>query len=111
MEDAYILARLLTHPLTTRATLSRALQAYNQSRLAFSTDLVLRTRRCDQVYEFNEGQVPSGPQDAEGIANWSREVHRLWQFQMDEHGAENFWQDAEKYLQDRLACSRVRASL
>ncbi len=111
MEDAYILARLLTHPSTTRAALPQALQAYNQARLAFSTDIVHKTRRCDRLYEFTEGPMPSGPDDEDGIQNWSREAHKLWGFQMDEHGADDFWRDAEKYLQDRLSDSRVRASL
>ena len=107
MEDAYILARLLTHTLTTRATLSQALQAYNQSRLAFSTDLVRKTRLCDQLYEFNEGPVPSGPHDTEGVEEWSRRVHQLWQFQMDEHGAGDFWRDAEAYFQGLLKKRRA----
>ena len=111
MEDAYILARLLTHPLATEETLSETLQVYNQSRHAFSTDLVRKTRLCDQIYEFNEGPVPKNPQDHDGIEEWSKKVHALWAFQLDEHGADDFWRDAEKLLLDRLAGSRIRASL
>ncbi|VDC07527.1 unnamed protein product [Peniophora sp. CBMAI 1063] len=111
MEDAYILARLLTHRLTTRASLPLALDAYNQSRLAFSTHIVRRTRLCDQLYEFSEGPLPSGPEDKDGIEKWSSEVHKLWEFQLDEHGADDFWRDAEIFLQGRMGESMVRASL
>lgn len=111
MEDAYVLARLLTHPLTTRAALPQTLQVYNQSRLAFSTDVVRKTRLCDKLYEFTEGLIPSGPEDTDSIENWSREVHSLWQFQLDEHGAEDFWKDAEKYLQNEFTDSGLIGSL
>ncbi|KZV60918.1 FAD/NAD(P)-binding domain-containing protein [Peniophora sp. CONT] len=110
MEDAYVLARLLTHPSTTRSTLPQALQAYNRSRLDFSTELVHKTNHVGSLYEFTGVPVPSGAHDHDILEKWRKEVYELWQFQMDEHGAEGFWRDAETYLQAFLSATR-RAAL
>lgn len=102
MEDAYVLARLLTHPSTTRSTLPQVLQAYSRSRLDFSTDIVHKTDHVGKLYEFIGVPAPSGPHDYETMEKWRREVHDLWQFQMDENGFKDFWRDAGTYLQEVL---------
>ena len=107
MEDAYVLARLLTHPSTTCSTLSQALEAYNWSRLDFSTELVHKTNQVGGLYEFTGASVPSGADDHETLEKWRREIFDLWQFQMDEHGAGDFWRDAEAYFQGLLKKRRA----
>lgn len=109
LEDAYVLARLLIHSSTTRSTLPQALQAYDLSRLHFSTELVRKTNRMGSLYEFTGVPIPSGSHDEEILETWRKEVYELWQFQMDEHGAEDFWRDAEVYLQDLV--KRNKAAL
>ena len=107
MEDAYVLARLFTHPLTTRSTLPQALQAYNSSRLDFSNDIVRKTNRVGSLYEFTDVPIPAGPHDIKALESWRREVYDLWQFQMDENGADDFWRDAEAYFKGFLASSKL----
>ncbi|VDC07528.1 unnamed protein product [Peniophora sp. CBMAI 1063] len=98
MEDAYVLARLLTHPLSTRSTLPQALRTYNWSRLDFSIDLVHKTNQAGSLYEFTGVPLPSGPDDSKTLERWRQDVYGLWHFQFDEHGAEDFWRDAEAHL-------------
>ena len=51
-KDAYILAHLLGHPLTTRATLHRALQAYEHVRLPMAHHVMEGSRRSGIMYEL-----------------------------------------------------------
>ncbi|EIM91630.1 FAD/NAD-P-binding domain-containing protein [Stereum hirsutum FP-91666 SS1] len=45
MEDAYLLSRILTHPLTTISTLPTALKIYEHIRLPFANEIVKTARR------------------------------------------------------------------
>ena len=52
-QDGYILASLLAHPSITRATLSRALQAYDAVRRPFTQGALQRSRTQGLLYQLN----------------------------------------------------------
>ncbi|PSR73284.1 hypothetical protein PHLCEN_2v10862, partial [Hermanssonia centrifuga] len=53
IEDACVLASLLGHPSTTLDTLSCALKAYEEIRLPFANNVLMRSRLAGLLYEFN----------------------------------------------------------
>lgn len=53
IEDGYILATLLAHSLTTRETLPDVLKVYEEIRLPFANDILLRSAMNGRIYEFN----------------------------------------------------------
>ncbi|EJC97543.1 FAD/NAD-binding domain-containing protein [Fomitiporia mediterranea MF3/22] len=52
IEDAYILATLLTHPLTTRKTIRDALKVYESVRLPYANEIQRLSRINGKIYEF-----------------------------------------------------------
>ncbi|KZV71854.1 FAD/NAD(P)-binding domain-containing protein [Peniophora sp. CONT] len=103
IEDAYILARLLTHSSITRATIPLALQAYNRSRLALTADVVRQTHHAGRLFEFNEGPLPFEPANSAWQERWGQEVSQVWDFQMHAGEAERCWKESEEYLRENLA--------
>jgi len=53
IEDAYILASILGHALTTKTTLSQALAAYEHIRLPLANHVLRESRNSGLMYEFN----------------------------------------------------------
>ncbi|KAI0316051.1 hypothetical protein OF83DRAFT_1060972 [Amylostereum chailletii] len=102
--DAYVLGRLLTHPLTTPSTLDTALSAYERTRLAFATGIVPRTRAVGLRYEFAVGPKPYQPGWEE---KWGEEVHALWRWQW-EGGPTQLWEEGERALLAGLKVARPR---
>ncbi|KZV73524.1 FAD/NAD-P-binding domain-containing protein [Peniophora sp. CONT] len=72
IEDAYVLASLLSHPQTQRANLSDVLQAYDTVRVPRATYIANASERAGNVYR---GNGPSGPSD-EGRR---RDLHMQWE--------------------------------
>ncbi|TFY66084.1 hypothetical protein EVG20_g5005 [Dentipellis fragilis] len=58
IEDAYVLARLLSHPQTNISNLEDVLKAYSLVRVPRASEIALRSKRCRDIYE---GHGPSGP--------------------------------------------------
>ncbi|KAF8996103.1 hypothetical protein BDQ17DRAFT_1429883 [Cyathus striatus] len=56
IEDAYFLGSLLSHPSTTKETLTRVLSIYDQCRRRFSTDVANRSFINGQYYTFASDQ-------------------------------------------------------
>lgn len=52
VKDAYVLGALLCHPLTTVETLPIALKVYEEIRLHHGNDVIKRSRRNGQLFEF-----------------------------------------------------------
>ena len=52
IEDAYVLAALLTHPSVTRESIPRALKIYEKIRLPHGNDVQRRSRENGKLYEF-----------------------------------------------------------
>ncbi|VDB82785.1 unnamed protein product [Peniophora sp. CBMAI 1063] len=103
IEDAYVLARLLTHPSISRSTVPQALQAYNESRLELTMEVVRQTHYAGRLFEFNEGPLPFMPTDSAWQDRWSEQVSQVWDFQMRTKGAEDCWKEAEEYMHENLS--------
>ena len=54
VEDAWILASILSHPLTTKETLPEALKIYEEIRLPFANEIVRKSAESGRLCEYNE---------------------------------------------------------
>ncbi|KAH8111730.1 FAD/NAD-binding domain-containing protein [Phellopilus nigrolimitatus] len=54
IEDAYVLASILAHPLTTLESLPAALKVYEAIRLPHANDVQRRSRENGKLYEFTD---------------------------------------------------------
>lgn len=57
LQDAFVIATLLGHPLTTRETLSRALGIYDHIRRPFSHTVHQRSRLNGQYFTLNTPEI------------------------------------------------------
>ncbi|KAF8202568.1 hypothetical protein BJ912DRAFT_872417 [Pholiota molesta] len=57
IEDAYLLALLLGHPLTTRATIARALSIYDHIRSPFALKIQERSRLNGQYFTLSSPEI------------------------------------------------------
>ncbi|EIM91628.1 FAD/NAD-P-binding domain-containing protein [Stereum hirsutum FP-91666 SS1] len=101
MEDGYLLARLLTHPLTTLSTLPTALKIYERIRLPFVNGIVNTARRLGELYEFEGIEVSKA--DLGWVEKWGEEVKRSWGWQWEGDAPERDWKVAEGMLKEALA--------
>lgn len=73
LEDAYLMARLLSHPLTNSSNISGVLQAYSNARQPHANKVLEGSTRAGEVWE---GRGPHGRdiegrrKDTEGIWDW-----------------------------------------
>lgn len=58
MQDAYILSTLLSHSLTTCASIPTALQVYDGIRLPFAYTVFERSRQMGKYYGFYDAENP-----------------------------------------------------
>ncbi|KAI0058728.1 FAD/NAD(P)-binding domain-containing protein [Artomyces pyxidatus] len=117
MEDACILARLLTNPLTTRESLKVALETYERSRLAEVRGIFQTTRRVRDLYEFGVDRPAPKPgrentdtpsQNAQWMTDWAENVRRAWSWEWQRE-VEELWVEAEQMLtNDAQAPDAVR---
>ena len=79
LQDAYILASLLSHPLTTRETLSKALAAYDSIRRPLAQSVLENSRLTGFVFEFKtedyDGRTIRCEKDTDDL---KRSAERLW---------------------------------
>ena len=54
IEDAWILASILSNPLVTKETLPEALKVYDEVRRPFANEIVRKSAASGRLYEFNE---------------------------------------------------------
>ncbi|KAH8111733.1 FAD/NAD-binding domain-containing protein [Phellopilus nigrolimitatus] len=77
IEDAYILASILAHPLTTLASLPAALKVYEAIRLPHANDVQRRSRENGKLYEFADPRFAD--LDLGGETNSSEsDMQTLW---------------------------------
>lgn len=123
MEDAYIIGRLLTHPLTSRKHIHTALSIYDSARLKFAQGVVISARMVGQMYEFGKGWAPpvrsteqqedeirnASPQTPEAIdwaQRWGKEVSGRWCWQW-EANIDADWDRAESQLKVSVQATAV----
>lgn len=106
-QDAYLLARLLAHPLTTVKTLPIALYIYDKLRLPFANGIVKTARTLGRLYEFQDADPPPPTSsDAKLWAErWGAEVLGYWDWQWDGDRPEKDWEVAEGMLKQSVGAS------
>lgn len=111
MEDAYIIGRLLTHPLTTREQIATALTIYEDVRLKFTLGIVSSAREIGKLYEFGGDHRPSAEgEDRNWAKMWGDEVSRMWQWQRNTDAVDEDWSQAEKQLVDAVLHNKLSAA-
>ncbi|EPS95228.1 hypothetical protein FOMPIDRAFT_1054391 [Fomitopsis schrenkii] len=99
IEDAFILGRLLAHPLTTLDRVADVLRIYQSVRLPFSHRIMKYARETGRMCEFNcPGQYDGYPCDLsterEQLSRMGQSLHLNWQWQWREPFDEQ-WDVAE----------------
>lgn len=109
IEDAFVLGRLLAHPLTTLDNVPVALKAYQGVRLPFSQFVARESKRAGKMYNF----CAPGYYDGTDRGNEREEMEILkekiidqwdWEnkFEGEEGGAVAEFERAERQLQDGI---------
>lgn len=98
-QDAFILGRLLAHPLTTLDRVADVLRIYQSVRLPFSHRIMKYARETGRMCEFNcPGQYDGYPCDLsterEQLSRMGQSLHLNWQWQWREPFDEQ-WDVAE----------------
>ncbi|VDB92177.1 unnamed protein product [Peniophora sp. CBMAI 1063] len=75
IEDAYVLARLLAHPQTSRANLSHVLRAYDSIRTPRGAHAANASRRTGEVMH---GRGPSGPSESGRRKDIQSQWENIW---------------------------------
>ncbi|KAL7280677.1 hypothetical protein ACG7TL_005616 [Trametes sanguinea] len=113
IEDALVLASLLTDPRTTLTTLDRALRAYDTVRRPFAQHVQNVSREAGLLYTLNQPGLtfdrpahPEAPADAKKLEEISSRIRRNWEWawtttidsdlqralrMLDEHPGRNGW--------------------
>ncbi|KAI0915573.1 hypothetical protein AcV5_003758 [Taiwanofungus camphoratus] len=100
IEDAYILGRLLAHPLTTLSRVSEVLRIYQSIRLPFAHTIQQRARETGRMCEFNGPGYYGGEEchdERERLAELGEALYRQWKWQWEEPFDEQ-WELAEKAM-------------
>lgn len=110
MEDAFVLGRLLAHPLTTLSNVSAALKAYQDVRLPFAQFIARGSERMGNILQF----CLPGYYDGTDRGNMREEIEILKEKIMDQWGWEGDgtvaqWVQAESQLRKEL-CQRQEDS-
>jgi salicylate hydroxylase len=104
MKDAFVLGRLLAHPLTTLDNVPTALKAYQDVRLPFTQSVARESKRTGNMYDF----CAHGYYDGTNRGNEREEMEILkekildqWDWQdKGEGGAVAEWEQAKRQLQE-----------
>ncbi|KAG8216148.1 hypothetical protein J3R82DRAFT_8154 [Butyriboletus roseoflavus] len=112
IEDAFVLGRLIAHPLTTLSRLPDALRIYEEIRLPFAHSVASLSLSTGWMYAFMapgyyDGTRKEGDLDERGISAYEKEgmealkqeILRRWDFMDESSGALRAWKDAESKLQ------------
>ena len=102
-KDAFVLGRLLAHPLTTLDNVHVALKAYQDVRLSVAQSIALNSKRAGWIYQFN---LP-GYYDGTDQGNEREELEILQKMIMSNSESQGSaiaeWQQAERNLQESVA--------
>ncbi|KAH9920776.1 uncharacterized protein B0H18DRAFT_1086308 [Fomitopsis serialis] len=104
IEDAYILGRLLAHPLTTLDRVHDVLRIYQSVRLSFANTIFERARETGRMCEFNwPGQYDGNEclDEREQLEQLGKSIYRNWQWQWRESFDEQ-WDVAEWAIEQFL---------
>lgn len=76
------MSALLTHPLTTPATLPTALRVYEQVRLPHANGVMQRSRENGLMYEFNDPRFAAlaESEDPAALQAVATQIERNWEW-------------------------------
>ncbi|KAF8558624.1 FAD/NAD(P)-binding domain-containing protein [Imleria badia] len=111
IDDAFILGRLLAHPLTSLSRVQDALRIYEQVRFPFAQTIASFSLSTGWMYTFLEPGYYDGTRDGddvdddgigayerEGMETIRQEIYKRWDFVDDSRSAPQVWEDAESKL-------------
>lgn len=83
VEDAYILAAILAHPLVTLRTLPQALKVYEEIRLSFANEVQKKSAMAGNVVMFHDQRFAHLAAQKNGDRDWeagrSVDPGKLWE--------------------------------
>jgi len=109
IEDAFVLGRLLAHPLTTRDNVHIALKAYQDVRLPVAQSVARDSIRAGRMMRFEEPGYYNGSDQG----NEREELDVLEQLltshfgnSQGQYGAIAEWKEAERNLKESVCCQK-----
>ncbi|KAI9567712.1 hypothetical protein HD554DRAFT_2173113 [Boletus coccyginus] len=112
IDDAFVLGRLIAHPLTTLSRVRDALHIYEETRFPFARSVASHSLSSAWMYMFMapgyyDGTRKEEDLDDRGIGAYERggletikqEILNHWDFMGDSRTAPQAWEDAESKLQ------------
>ncbi|KAG9308291.1 hypothetical protein JVU11DRAFT_12054 [Chiua virens] len=110
--DAYVLGRLIAHPLTKLPQIPEALRIYEEIRLPFAHEVASLSFSTGNMYVFNAPGYYDGTRkkedldengigayEREGMETMRQEILRRWEFVENSRGPLETWKEAESKLQ------------
>ncbi|KAG1737580.1 uncharacterized protein EDB91DRAFT_1140799 [Suillus paluster] len=98
MEDAFVLGRLLAHPLTTLDSVPAALKVYQDVRLPLVQSLARESERTGRLYHLDSLSTDQG-NEREELEIQRGKILSQWKWE-GEGSAVSQWLEAERKLQD-----------
>ncbi|KIK34329.1 hypothetical protein CY34DRAFT_26880 [Suillus luteus UH-Slu-Lm8-n1] len=103
LEDAFVLGRLLAHPLTTLDNVSAALKTYQDVRLPFAQFVARESARTGRLLNFDMSSVAR--EDVQKELDIQREkIVAQWEWESKDCPIDE-WLEAERKLQESLGVS------
>ncbi|KAG2040765.1 hypothetical protein BDR03DRAFT_1029518, partial [Suillus americanus] len=100
MEDAFVLGRLLAHPLTTLDNVAAALKAYQDVRLPFAQFVVRESARTGRMFAFDMSSAAPGKVQEE-LEIQKEKLVAQWEWE-DKDSPVAEWLEAERKLQESI---------
>ncbi|KZT13311.1 FAD/NAD(P)-binding domain-containing protein [Laetiporus sulphureus 93-53] len=111
IEDAYILGRLLAHPLCTLSRVPEVLRIYQSVRLPFAKTVLGRAKRTGRMCEFNCPGMYDGSEAAdekEQLDELGKALYGQWQWQWRER-FDDQWEVAEWAIEQFMYMNEAKA--
>lgn len=115
LQDAFILGRLIAHPLTSVSRIQDALRIYEDIRFPFARTVASYSLSTGWMYTFMapdcyDGKRGGDDLDDRGVSAYEREgmeaikqeILRRWDFMDNSKSAPQVWEEAESKLQALL---------
>jgi len=112
IDDAFVLGRLIAHPLTPLSRVQDVLRIYEEIRLPFARSIASLSLSAGCMYSFMEpgyydgtrrgedlDEYGIGSYEREGMESIKQEIQKQWAFLHESSSALHAWEDAELKLQ------------
>ncbi|KAG1819184.1 uncharacterized protein BJ212DRAFT_1298430 [Suillus subaureus] len=101
IEDAFVLGRLLAHPLTTLDNVPAALKVYQDVRLLFAQSVARESARAGRLYDFD---ISSAANVQEELEIRKEQLLAQWEWESKDSPVTE-WLKAERKLQESIGVS------